>query len=383
MIENGDILFGPDETTQPRQKVILKEGTKRQISSVIQDARKGKADLDPLGLGFAYCHPVSLYKELLGAAAAVDKDWVFDYFAGSGTTGHSVIDLNRDNGIQRKFILAEMGDYFDTVLVPRLKKITFAPEWKAGRPKRLATPEEAQRSPRIMKVIRLESYEDTLNNLALCRDESQESLLNFAEAQGPGGLREQYLLQYLLDVETRGSRSLLNIDDFTDPTAYRLKVRRPGSEETREINVDLVETFNWLLGLTVEAITAPRTVTAEFMRDTDPDLPKETPRRLLLEGDVQEDPNGPWWFRTVAGTIPDGRKTLVIWRKLTGNAEKDNRVLDEWVKQQGYAGRDSRFDLIYVNGDNNLENLGRPGHTWTVRLIEAEFHRLMFETPGA
>jgi adenine-specific DNA-methyltransferase len=119
------------------------------------------------------------------------------------------------------------------------------------------------------------------------------------------------------------------------------------------------------------------------MRDTDPDLPKETPRRLLLEGDVQEDPNGPWWFRTVAGTIPDGRKTLVIWRKLTGNAEKDNRVLDEWVKQQGYAGRDSRFDLIYVNGDNHLENLGRPGHTWTVRLIEAEFHRLMFETPGA
>jgi adenine-specific DNA-methyltransferase len=383
MIERGDIIFGTDETTQPRQKVILKEGTKRQISSVIQDARKGKADLDPLGLGFAYCHPVSLYEVLLGAAAEMNEDWVFDYFAGSGTTGHAVIDLNRDNGIQRKFILAEMGDYFDTVLLPRLKKVTFTPEWKAGRPKRLATAEEAERSPRIIKVIRLESYEDALNNLALCRDESQESLLAFAEAQGPGGLREQYLLRYMLDVETRGSRSLLNIRAFTDPAAYRLKVKRPGSEETREVNVDLLETFNWLIGLTVDAIAAPRTVTAAFTRDTDPDLPKDAPRRLLLDGRVREDSNGPWWFRTVAGTIPDGRRTLVIWRKLTGNPEQDNLVLDEWFKKQGYAGRDSKFDLIYVNGDNNLENLCRPGETWKVRLIEEDFHRLMFEEAGA
>jgi adenine-specific DNA-methyltransferase len=320
---------------------------------------------------------------LLGAAAEMNEDWVFDYFAGSGTTGHAVIDLNRDNGIQRKFILAEMGDYFDTVLLPRLKKVTFTPEWKAGKPKRLATAEEAGRSPRIIKVIRLESYEDALNNLALCRDESQESLLAFAEAQGPGGLREQYLLRYMLDVETRGSRSLLNIRAFTDPAAYRLKVKRPGSEETREVNVDLLETFNWLIGLTVDAIAAPRTVTAAFTRDTDPDLPKDAPRRLLLDGQVREDSNGLWWFRTVAGTTPDGRRTLVIWRKLTDNPEQDNLVLDEWFKKQGYAGRDSKFDLIYVNGDNNLENLCRPGETWKVRLIEEDFHRLMFEEAGA
>lgn len=70
-----------------------------------------------------------------------------------------------EDGGQRKFILVEMGDYFDTVLVPRLKKFTFTPEWKDGKPKRLATPEEVERSPRIMKVVRLESYEDVLNNL--------------------------------------------------------------------------------------------------------------------------------------------------------------------------------------------------------------------------
>jgi len=39
------------------------------------------------------------------------------------------------------------------------------------------------------------------------------------------------------------------------------------------------------------------------------------PRRLLLDGRLKEDPDGPWWFRTVTGTTPDGLRTRVIWRK--------------------------------------------------------------------
>ena len=38
------------------------------------------------------------------------------------------------------------------------------------------------------------------------------------------------------------------------------------------------------------------------------------------------------------------------------------------------------FDLIYVNGDNNLENIRRPDETWKVRLIEEDFLRLMWDT---
>src|SRR5690606_8171263 len=48
-----------------------------------------------------------------------DDSMVLDYFAGSGTTGHAVINLNREDGGRRKFILVEMADYFDTVLLPR------------------------------------------------------------------------------------------------------------------------------------------------------------------------------------------------------------------------------------------------------------------------
>ena len=62
--------------------------------------------------------------------------------------------------------------------------------------------------------------------------------------------------------------------------------------------------------------------------------------------------------------------------------EQDNLVLDEWFTKQGYSSKDSEFDLIYVNGDNNLENLKAPDDTWKVRLIEEDFHRLMFEMEG-
>ena len=89
-----------------------------------------------------------------------------------------------------------------------------------------------------------------------------------------------------------------------------------------------------------------------------------------------------WWFRTVTGTMPDGRRTLVIWRKLTGQPEQDNLVLDEWFTQQGYSTKEREFQLIYVNGDSNLENLKAPDDTWKVRLIEEDFYRLMFDTEG-
>ena len=195
-----------------------------------------------------------------------------------------------------------------------------------------------------------------------------------AEAQGADGLKEQYLLRYMLDVETRGSQSLLNVQAFADPTAYKLKVKRPGSDESREVNVDLLETFNWLIGLTVQGIAAPQTFTAEFERDAE--------GRLRLKGRSSRMPAGPWWFRTVTGTTPDGRRTLVIWRKLTGERRAGQPRARRVVHHAGYSTKDSEFDLIYVNGDNNLENLKAPDDTWKVRLIEEDFHRLMFDTEG-
>ena len=324
-----------------------------------------------------FSYPKSLYTVRDAVEAMTwqfESPWVLDFFAGSATTGHAVIDLNREDGGRRKFILVEMGDYFDTVLLPRIKKVTFAPEWKSGKPKRLPKPEEAERRPRIVKVVRLESYEDALNNLETRRTDKQQLLLDAQEAQGADGFREQYILRYLLAVETSGSPSLLNVKAFSDPTAYKLKVKRPGSDESRWVSVDLLETFNWLIGLTVRHIAAPQAFRAAFERDSE--------KRLRLKGRLKQEDEGLYWFRTVTGATPDGRRTLVIWRKLTGEPERDNLVLDEWFTRQGYSARDSEFDLIYVNGGNNLENLKTSDDLWKVRLIEEDFHRLMFDTEG-
>ena len=159
LLERNEIIFGKDENVQPTRKVFLSSITGRQVSSVIQDAGRGKNDIDKLGLQFPYCHPISLYKNLLGAATSPDSgDWVFDYFAGSGTTGHAVIELNKDDGGDRRYVLVEMGDYFHTVLIPRLKKVIFSKDWKNGKPT------SNHGTSHAFKYYSLEQYEECLKN---------------------------------------------------------------------------------------------------------------------------------------------------------------------------------------------------------------------------
>lgn len=283
-----------------------------------------------------YPKPVSLVSYLVRSRTYFSKGGlVLDAFAGTGTTGHAVINLNREDGGQRKFVLVEMADYFDTVLLPRHKKITCTPEWKNGKPMRRATDEERERGPHLIKYLRLESYEDALNNLRVQRSAAQTQLL----ANHPH-LRQDYTLRYMLDVESAGSASLLDLDAFEEPFSYTLQIAQGSVGETRPVVVDLVETFNYLLGLRVKHVDAIR------------------------------------GFKVVEGASPQGERVLVIWRN---SREKTNADLDEFFQKQGYNTRDTEFDVIYVNGDNNLENLRRPDETWKVRLIEDDFKRLMFD----
>jgi len=324
--------------------------------------------------------PLDFIVDILRIGLGKEQGLVLDMFAGSGTTAHAVIRLNREDGGRRRFTLAEIGSYFNSVLVPRIKKVTFTPDWKDGKPARMATKEEIERGPRIIKVLRLESYEDALNNLETQRTPDQQQVLFSPDADGADGFREDYLLRYMLDVETRESPSLLNVRAFLDPTAYKLKVKHPGSDESREVAVDLLETFNWLLGLVVREINAPQTFSAEFQRSK--------LGRLELKVALKVDSHGPWWFRTVTGMLRSGERVLVLWRKRPGGEkaegiEQDNLVLDEWLRKVAYSTRDLEFDLIYVNGDNNLPNVKRGEENWKVRLIDEEFHRLMFEGTDA
>ena len=321
-------------------------------------ARFGKKPFETPKASSIYRWLVSLHND--------DETYVVDFYAGSGTAAQAVIDLNSEDGSNRRFVVGDIGGSVKDVVWPRVKKTGYARSWKDGKPTN-----RGDGCSLLCKHVILESYEDALNNLETRRTDKQRLLLDDAEAQGADGLREQYILRYMLDVETRGSQSLLNVQAFTDPTAYRLKVKRPGSDECREISVDLLETFNWLIGLTVRQIGASQTFSAAFERDSE--------KRLLLKGHLQQEEDGPYWFRTVTGATPDGRRTLIIWRKLSGEPEQDNLVLDTWFTNRSYSAKDSEFDLIYVNGSNNLENLKTRDDLWKVRLIEEDFHRLMFD----
>ena len=254
-----------------------------------------------------------------------------DFFAGSGTTGHAVINLNREDGGDRKYILIEMGEHFDTVLVPRLKKVIYSKDWKDGKPQNRNTG-----ISHCFKILRLESYEDTLNNLRLHRTREQELALEKFSPEA----REDYQLGYMLDLEASGSQSLLNVSAFTNPFNYTLQIATGTAGETKSTQVDLVETFNWLLGLTVLA---------------------------------QGQGGGVTW---VEGTNPEGEKVLVLWRNTTA---VDAEALNAWCKKQKISVLDGEFAVIYVNGDHHLENLRRDDQTWKVRLTDEEFPKLMWE----
>src|SRR5699024_454542 len=186
---------------------------------------------------FDFPKSISLVEDNLRVLDFGTDDIMIDYFAGSGTTGHAAINLNREDKGNRKYILVEMGDYFDTVLKPRIQKVVYSKDWKDGAP---TAPDTGV--SHCFKYLRLESYEDTLNNLSLSRRPGTENI--FASANNDDA-RQAYLMRYMLDVETRGSQSLLNIEQFVDPMHYCLKVQKPGSDETRPVNVDLLETFNY------------------------------------------------------------------------------------------------------------------------------------------
>lgn len=73
---------------------------------------------------------------------------------------------------------------------------------------------------------------------------------------------------------------------------------------------------------------------------------------------------------------------LIVWRKLTGDLEKDNFVLDELVQENRISTRDFEFDTISVNRSNNLPNLELDEDNWKVRLIEEEFMKRMWDAEG-
>ena len=283
--------------------------------------------------------PIKLLQRIIGMADAADGEWFADFFAGSGSTGHAVMQRTRDGNSPLKYLLIDQGDYFDSVLKSRLQRSAFSPTWKENRPV-----EPNKGMSHCFKVIKLEGYEDTLNNLQLHRQASQDDLF----AKLPQQAKDDYLLHYMLDVESR--ESLLSVHNFNKPFDYTLNVAVDSAGAFEPRKVDLVETFNYLIGLRVKHIDAQ-------------------PER---------------GFVTVTGTLPSGESCLVLWR----DCEKiDYEGITKLCDRMAINPADNEYDVVYINGDHNIPTVltqtaeeGGATRVLKLRQIEPEFLERMFST---
>ena len=262
--------------------------------------------------GFKTENSEGVLKRVIDSLSEKD-DYIIDCFLGSGTTAAVALKL------QRKFIGIDMGDHISKIAYPRLKYVLNGE--KSG-----ISNSCTYRGGGCFKYIRLEQYEDTLNNL--------EVNDGFGKPDN-----ESYVLRYMLDTETRDS--LINTKDFVRPFDYTIKTTR--DNELVDTPVDLVDTFNYLIGLHVDSI--------HWHKDDN---------ICVVEGT----------------THIEKEHALVIWRNQDVIKNDD---LNDFFRKQDYSTLDREFDVIYVNGDNTLPNLKSDEEHWKVRLIEQELMKRMFE----
>ncbi len=266
--------------------------------------------------------PVELLRHLISVGINDDEQLVFDFFAGSGTTGHAAIDLNREDGGNRKYILVEMGHYFDTVLKPRILKVIYSKDWKDGKPTSRDTG-----VGHMLKYVTLEQYEDTLNNIAFTNRKEGQSAMDL--------YGDEYLLRYALDFETRDSETLLNVEKMRSPFRYKLTLR--DGDETRKMPVDLPETFTYLLGMRVKG------------------------RKVYHDGERR--------YLVYRGPTREREDVAVIWRDTEGWSKEDLERDKAFVEEQAMA---AGAQDVFVNGDNLIPD---------ARPLEATFKRLMLSEP--
>jgi len=267
---------------------------------------------------------------LHAALNGADQGMIVDYFGGSGTTAHAAFMLYREGLGCFDFCLIESGEHFNSVLLPRVLRSGLSSRWEDGLP---TAPDAV---PSLVVSLELESFDDALDSVVM----SSPPDLGAVVADGVQ-VAEDYILRYMLDLDSRDS--LLNIEQFRKPWSYTIKSRKSGKLE--DTPVDLVETFNYLLGLRVE----------------------------------RYDTFGKEGILFVSGLDPDNKKVMVIWR----DCELWDDIRLQGTVDRAFEGfRPADYDVVYVNGDPPLVNWEREG-TFKIRGIEGDFHRLMFDTEEA
>lgn len=271
---------------------------------------------------FSSPKPPKLMKRILRIAPG---NVVLDFFAGSGTTAQAVMELNREEDEQKKtYLMVEMGEYFDTVLKPRIQKTAFSKEWSEG------VPESRDGQTHLVKYHRLESYEDALNNIAL--SEPSGPLQDYLEEEV-----DNYTSGYMLNFESQDSPSLLPEGTFDEPFSHELMVEQNGTSR-EPTSVDLVETFHYLIGADVR----------QYWHET-----HQGRKYVVTECEVD----------TESGV----EKVLTAWRR---TADIDYDEEKEWFDEKFKA---TSYDRVYVNGESQIAQ---------AEPLEITFREKMEESPN-
>ncbi|WP_075498420.1 site-specific DNA-methyltransferase [Moritella viscosa] len=112
----GQIWFAKDENTQPSSIKFLNEVENFLLRSILSTKSDGGVEVENLfgSKGyFSYPKPVNLLKTLLGSIETKENDVFLDFFAGSGTTAHSIYSLNLEDSLERNFICVQLPEPTD------------------------------------------------------------------------------------------------------------------------------------------------------------------------------------------------------------------------------------------------------------------------------
>jgi adenine-specific DNA-methyltransferase len=128
-IKSGEIIFNEEETKIIR-KIYLSNQAGRVVESIwfgkdvgtTRDANSVLKELFDSELPFNTPKPIELIKRIIQITTE-ENGLILDSFAGSGTTAHAVLDLNKEDGGNRKFILVEMEDYADNITAERVRRV--------------------------------------------------------------------------------------------------------------------------------------------------------------------------------------------------------------------------------------------------------------------
>lgn len=133
MLKDNRIVFGKNGTARPQVKIFYNEKSLfGEVDTTWWDgnargtATEGTKELMQIFNGkivFDFPKPTKLIKSLLRIVSKDDGDIILDSFSGTATTAHAVLDLNKEDGVTRQFVMVECEDYADEITAERVRRV--------------------------------------------------------------------------------------------------------------------------------------------------------------------------------------------------------------------------------------------------------------------